>query len=70
MSERDDQPLIVADTVDDPAGEHIDLAAPHDGEAIPTRKFGPGIGIPLDVIDRLGDLNVELIAETGSVVAA
>lgn len=37
MSARDDRQLIVADEADHPAGEHIDLATPNDGEMIPAR---------------------------------
>src|SRR5690606_40607065 len=59
------QEVMIPDEVDDAVGKHADLAASDDRETIPARKLGPSVGTPLDVINRLGDLDVELVAETG-----
>ena len=72
VSKCDDQELVLANEVDNSVRERIDLAAPDDREPIPTGELGPGVGIPLDVSDGFGDLDVEFIAETslrGLVVA-
>lgn len=72
MRERHNHQFTIANEVDDPVGKHIDVPTAHNRKAIPATELGPCLGIPFDVTDRLGHLDVELITKTslpGLVVA-